>query len=99
LNPSAFEFPDHVNFDNLMSVREAGEQYIDGAAQPVFDLSGLANASSAAAAVMVAWFRYAHVHGKVVQFDHVPTGLMNIIEVTELADVLPVKSEAGEASS
>lgn len=88
---TAFELPDHVDFENLMAVRAEGERYIDAAEQPTFDLAGLTNSSSAAAALLVAWFRYAHVHGKVVRFENVSAELMNIIEVTELSDVLPVK--------
>ena len=91
---AAFVLPDHVDFENLAALRADGERYIDETGEPVFDLASLRNASSAAVAALVAWFRYAHVHGKVVQFVHVPTGIMNIIEVTELSDMLPLEGRA-----
>ena len=55
-----------------------------------FDLAGLENASSAAVALLIAWFRYGHAHGKVVRFLRVPAAIMNIIEVSNLAEVLPI---------
>jgi len=91
---AAFALPDHVDFENLVELRADGERYIDETDGPVFDLASLGNASSAAVAALVAWFRYAHVHGKVVQFVHVPAGIMNIIEVTELSEVLPLEERA-----
>ena len=96
---SDFQLPDHVDFDSLMTVRTAGEAHIDAQSQPVFDLQSLTEASSAAVALLVAWFRYAHVHGKVVKFIHVPAGVMNIIEVTELDEMLPVDAAPVGAES
>lgn len=87
-----FSLPQRLDFDNLVSVRTEGERHIDAQETPVFDLAQLENASSAAVALLVAWFRYAHVRGKVAQFTHVPPGIMNIIELTELTDVLPLEA-------
>ena len=63
----------------------------------VVDLAELAGASSAVVALLIAWFRYGHAHGKVVRFLHVPTSIMNIIEVSELAEVLPISAQNREA--
>lgn len=97
----AYQLPAEVNFTNLMAVREAGERYIDaaddGADGVEFDLSGLADGSSAVVALLVAWFRYGHAHGKVVRYLHVPASIMNIIEVSELAEVLPIVAASREA--
>ena len=87
---SQFKLPRRVDFENLMALRLAGERHIDAQAEPEFDLSELQEANSAGVALLVAWFRYAHVHGKVVAFQGVPNPLMNIIEVSELAAVLPL---------
>ena len=90
----AYELPAEVNFANLVTVREAGKRHIDAAAEDTeqveFDLAGLADASSAVVALLIAWFRYGHAHGKVVRFLHVPAPIMNIIEVSELSEVLPI---------
>ncbi len=95
-----FELPAVVDFPNLVEVREAGNAHIDGAETAEFDLSGLTEANSAVVALLIAWFRYAHGHGKVVRFLRVPVAIMNIIEVSDLTDVLPiVDPENPEVSS
>lgn len=91
---SAFMLPEHVDFENLMAVRATGEEYIDQNDEPVLDLSGLATSSSAVVALLVGWFRYAHTRGKVVRFTNVPAGVMNIIEVSDLTDLLPIGAGA-----
>ena len=53
-------------------------------------IAGLENASSAVVALLIAWFRYGHAHGKVVRFLRVPAAIMNIIEVSNLSEVLPI---------
>jgi len=94
LTVTAFEIHGQVDFDNLMAVRVEGEQHIEVSEAPVFDFSALENSSSAVVALLVAWYRYAHVRGKVVEFTHVPVEVMNIIEVTELSEVLPLNETA-----
>jgi ABC-type transporter Mla MlaB component len=102
----AYELPAEVNFDNLVSIREAGKRHIDAAGSAAngatdeaeFDLGGLGDASSAVVALLIAWFRYGHAHGKVVRFLHVPVAIMNIIEVSDLAEVLPIAAAPGEAA-
>lgn len=86
--------PSKVNFENLVEQRRAGEHYIDSTDVPVFDLNQLAGASSAVMALMVAWYRYAHARGKTTSFVNVPEGVMNIVEVSELTEVLPIEASA-----
>ena len=86
----AFALPAEISFANLVAVREQGKQHIDSAEVAEFDLAGLAGASSAVVALLIAWFRYGHAHGKVVRFLRVPAAIMNIIEVSNLAEVLPI---------
>jgi ABC-type transporter Mla MlaB component len=93
LTVAPFELPERVDFENMVAVRSAGERHIEDVTEPSFDLSGLKESNSVAVAVLVAWFRYAHARGKVVEFTHAPAELMNIIEVTELSDVLPVEGQ------
>lgn len=91
---TAHFLPDVVDFDNLVAVRSDGEAYIDATEIPLFDLARLTSASSVVVALLVAWFRYGHARGKVVTFTHVPPEVMNIIEVSELDEVLPVEVAA-----
>ena len=98
----AFELPKEVSFENLVATREAGKQHIDSLVADTdvaeFDLAGLTDASSAAVALLIAWFRYGHAHGKVVRFLNVPAAIMNIIEVSELAEVLPIAAATPEVA-
>lgn len=90
--------PEQVGFASMAAVRATGERHIDAQSEPVFDLSELADSSSAVVALLLAWFRYAHAHGKVTRFENVPAGIMNIIEVTELSQLLPVHAREGEGT-
>ena len=102
----AFELPAVVNFANLVSIRDAGKQYIDAAGAATgnaadvveFDLAGLGEASSAVVALLIAWFRYGHARGKVVRFLRVPAAVMNIIDLSDLSEVLPIAAAPGEAA-
>jgi len=85
-----FELPAEVDFTNLVDVREAGKAHIDQGEETDFDLAGLTEANSAVVALLIAWFRYAHTRGKVVRFLRVPVSVMNIIEVSDLSEVLPI---------
>ena len=86
----AYQLPAEVTFANLVSLRDQGKRHIDECDLAEFDLAGLENASSAVVALLIAWFRYGHAHGKVVRFLRVPAAIMNIIEVSNLTEVLPV---------
>jgi ABC-type transporter Mla MlaB component len=94
----AFALPAEVDFENLVQVREQGKAHIDSVETADFDLAGLAGASSAVVALLIAWFRYAHARGKVVRFLRVPAAIMNIIEVSELAEVLPLVGPEPDAA-
>ena len=88
----AYRLPAVVDLDNLMSILAEGETCIDEQHEPVFDLADLKSASFAVLAVLVGWFRYAHGRGKVVRFIHVSPRLMNIVDVAELRDLLPIEA-------
>lgn len=90
-----FSLPGEVGFDTLLAVRSEGEAQIDRSPAVDFDLGALTVASSAVVALLIGWFRYAHAHGKVVRFLHVPVAIMNIIDVSELGEVLPVSLADG----
>ena len=95
----AFVLPAVVDFANLVEVREQGRAHIDGAELAEFDLAGLAGASSAVVALLIGWFRYAHARGKVVRFLRVPAAIMNIIEVSDLTEVLPIVHAEPDATA
>lgn len=87
---SGFDLPERVNFQNLVSVQTRGEAVIDAQDASVFNLHALRDHSSAAIALLIAWFRYAHLQSKSILFVNVPVELRNIIELAELDKVLPL---------
>ena len=88
---SAFSLPSKVGFDTLVETRAAGEDYLDGCPDPVFDLGTLTESNSAVVAVLIAWVRHAHLQGKSIVLVHVPAELRNIIDACEVTDVLPLQ--------
>ena len=91
---TTYLLPEVVDLDNLMTILAEGEASIDAVDEPVFELAGLKSASFAVLALLVGWFRYAHSRGKVVRFIHVSPSLMNIVDVAEMRDLLPVEAAA-----
>ena len=70
--------------------RAAGESYLDEHSdESVFDLSGLEECNSAAVALMMAWVRYAHVHGKSVVYSGVRITSYNVCYTKLLRVRLP----------
>ena len=94
----AFALPAEVGFANLVEVREQGKAHIDEVELAEFDLARLSGASSAVVALLIAWFRYAHARGKVVRFLRVPAAIMNIIDVSDLTEVLPIVDSEPDAA-
>ncbi len=89
---AAYRLPEVVDFDNFLAVRAEGEAGIDAQDEPEMDLGNLQSASFVVVALLVGWFRYAHGRGKVVKFTHVSPGVMNIVEVSELGDLLTLEA-------
>lgn len=91
-----FYLPDKITLDNIADVRALGEKHIfeqktaEGN-ECTFHLSGLEQFNSLAVALLMAWFRYAHAHGKSIVYVDVPHDLRNIIDVSGLTEVLPIK--------
>ena len=89
----------HVTFDNLMAVRRAGEEALQGAGdRAAVDVSGLENGNSAAVAVLMAWLRCAESLGKSVVFVGMPARLAKIIELSGMTEVLPLTAGAAPGS-
>lgn len=90
MNDPSFALPAGIDFDSLAAVRGAGEEHIasaDGTA--VFDLSGLAEANSAAVALLMSWYRYGHKCGKAIVYTRASSELRNIVRVSGLESILP----------
>lgn len=92
-----FSVSGRITFDNFPLLRAEGERHIASGPHAVFNLADLAEGTSVAVALLMAWFRHAHHLDKTVAFEDVPESLLNIIEVSGLAGVLPVSNEPGAA--
>ena len=60
---------------------------------------GLEHSGSAGVALMMSLFRSGHRLGKSVSFVDIPADLRNIIELTELDDVLPLEAAVADAAT
>ncbi len=98
---ASYRLEGRVTFDNLIALREAGEDAIAGSGdQTVVDVSGLESANSLAVALLMAWFRAAERLGKALSFTGLPDELISIIELSGMDAVLPIENAAeapGEA--
>ncbi len=93
---NGFYLPDKITLENIAKVRASGERHITEATiepgdECRFDLSGLEQFNSLAVALLMAWFRYARAQGKSVVYLDVPRDLRNIIDVSGLTEVLPIR--------
>jgi ABC-type transporter Mla MlaB component len=89
-----------VTFDNLMALRAEGDAVISAAPTGVrMQLDDLDGGSSAAVALIMAWFRCAAVQDKTIEFVDVPPEVTKIIELSGLTDVLPLRGSVAAVSS
>ena len=68
-----------------------GEAFIE--AQPetaVIDLASLSECNSAAVALLLCWYRYAHAREKAIVYTHASPDLANIVRVSGLHEILPL---------
>jgi ABC-type transporter Mla MlaB component len=97
-----YALPEAVNFDNLAALRRQAELKIDelSAVRTLeIGFGNLSHSGSPAVALMIALFRYAHVAEKTVSFVDVPADILNIIEVSDLSDVLPLSGQISNRSN
>ena len=80
---------EEISAANADALRVQGEQQIKRANGPVTcDLQGLQRANSVTVAVMLAWYRAAHLAGHSILFVNLSSELRNIIAFSGLTDVL-----------
>jgi phospholipid transport system transporter-binding protein len=92
-----FRLPPKVTFANIVAVVDEGERVIrDDLEQPAVSLRTLEVSNSVAVALLLALFRRAHRMGKPIVFTDVPEDLLDIIEVSGLSEVLPLRTETAD---
>lgn len=89
-----------VTFHNLERIRKEGEVAIEAAGERVnIDLSGLEQANSAAVALLMAWYRAAEGDGKAIAFVDAPVALVNIVELSGMTEVLPIRTHGADPAT
>ncbi len=86
-----------VGFEAASALAEAGQDWLanqPAGAAVIFDLSGVADVSSAALSVMLEWARAARVAGLELQVVRLSPALRRLADLAGLERLLPVESEA-----
>lgn len=93
--PEPFRVPAEVRLANLREVRANGDRYLrDAGDHAVFSLAGVTTGDSAVVALLMSWYRSAHALGKTIEFTDIPGEVRNIIDLSGLTDVLPLRAAA-----
>jgi phospholipid transport system transporter-binding protein len=90
-----FTAPDTITTDNAHLVLQVGLDAI-AKGQTEFDFAATRQTDSAAVAMLLAWQRDAKVRGVVLQFINLPTSLISLAQLYDVAALLsiPVSAEA-----
>jgi ABC-type transporter Mla MlaB component len=83
-----------VQFDTFTELRASGEAFVESHPDTaVFDLAPLRECNSAAVALLMAWYRFAHARGKTIVYTHAAPDLVNLIRVSGLEEILPLSHD------
>lgn len=85
---------DEISTADADTLRTQGVHLIRRADSPItVDLQGLQRANSVTVAIMLAWYRAAHLAGQPILFVNLSAELRNIIAFSGLTDVLARSQE------
>ncbi len=93
MSQDAFQVPATVDFDTFSGLRAKGEAFMADRSDVEFDLSAISECNSAAVALLMSWYRFAHAQGKSIVYTHAASDLVNIVQVSGLDDVLPLHTD------
>lgn len=78
-------------FSTTPTIHKRGCQLISASPQPIFNLQNVITSDNSAVALLTSWVRYAKSLNKAVIFIHIPKQLLDIIDVSGLKNILPIK--------
>lgn len=78
-----------LTFDTVLELVPMSADWSVQRGPLVVDLANVGRADSAGLALLVEWLRAAHAAGRPLTFAHVPRKLQTLIEVSDLAGVIP----------
>lgn len=77
-----------LNFDNVLTIRQTGLDYLTKASSANFDFAQLKKADSAGVALLLEWWRAATLQKKQLRFTNLPEGMQALINVSSLDEVI-----------
>lgn len=92
-SPDLYGVIGKMGFENASALEKEGFELIDGVSDRlVLDFSKLDHASSVGAAILLSWLRYALRQGKGIEYHNLTEQFRNVIEISDLMEILPVYS-------
>lgn len=92
-SPIAWQLKGHFDVASITKMIKPGYRMINQApdnATVAVDLSGVEHADSASVALLLDWWRYAKTKNKSVTFTNLPQKMQDIINVSNLENILPI---------
>ncbi|MCP5326868.1 MAG: STAS domain-containing protein [Oceanospirillaceae bacterium] len=77
-----------IDFDSVVALRNEGFALLDQQTQLAVDCSAVGRAGSAAAALFIAWLRYAKSQQKDFQLVNMPPHLQRVLKVSGLGSLI-----------
>ncbi len=78
-----------LDFSNVMSLYRKSLPQLEAREKLVFDFSQVKTSDSAGLALIIEWIKFAAVHNKSIQFNHVSSDMMSIAKAAGLDHFIP----------
>ncbi len=85
------EIVGELSFNTVPKLREIGCGFITKRERPIFNLQHTVSEDNSGIALLMAWTRFANKLGKDVCFINLPNQLRDVIKLSGLEDILPIK--------
>lgn len=85
------EIVGELSFNTVPKLRGIGCHFITKNEQPIFNLQGAIPKDNSGIALLTAWTRFAKKLGKDICFINLPNQLRDVIKLSGLEDILPIK--------
>jgi phospholipid transport system transporter-binding protein len=80
-----------LSFNTIPKLRNIGCHFITKNERPIFNLQQVISEDNSGVALLMAWTRFAKKLGKNVYFINLPNQLRDVIKLSGLEDILPIK--------
>lgn len=80
-----------LSFNTIPKLRHIGYHFITKNEQPIFNLQQVISKDNSGVALLTSWTRFAKKLGKTIYFINLPNQLQDVIKLSGLEDILPIK--------